>query len=141
MNTSTSKNSVRVSVTARIVLVVLAAFLLVAATLFHIFINRRPPLASSERPIISQMMAEPGAYDGKRVTIYGLVIDSSTGGQRFSLQDVSQMPLTVEAPDGSRVRTGDQLLVQGIFRSGTREHVLIANEIIPTKVLGGGGCC
>ncbi len=73
--------------------------------------------------------------------MYGLVVGTTDAGRIFRLQDVSQMPLRVEVTDGSTVWDGDQLLVEGVVVQSGGEVTLRATKIVPTKVLGGGGCC
>jgi hypothetical protein len=99
--------------------------------------------ASEERdkPIIAQLMHDAGSYDGAAVTIYGLVIEARDGGRAFLLQDVSQMPLRVHGREGIRVKVGDQLLITGIFHANEGDPYLEGRLFVPTKVLGGGGCC
>ncbi len=97
--------------------------------------------SESSKPIIAGLMAEPETYDGKAVLIYGLVIDASDEGKVFFLQDVSQMPLKIVGRDDLTARIGDQLQVFGtFFRNGSGPY-LKAQHLMPTKVLGGGGCC
>lgn len=93
------------------------------------------------RPIIAQMLHDPAAYVHKRVTIYGLVIEQSEPSV-FMLQDVSQRPLKVIGKRGVNAAVGDQITVRGTLgkdRSGN--FVFTAYSLIPTRVLGGGGCC
>ncbi|MDH3670501.1 MAG: hypothetical protein OES46_04985 [Gammaproteobacteria bacterium] len=94
----------------------------------------------TDRPIIANLLADPIDFDGKGVVIYGLVIKAFSDGRIFLLQDVSQMPLKVIGDNGINAKVGDQLLVHGVFRHDEQPY-LRASRIIPTKVLGGGGCC
>lgn len=140
---ATAKHMRASSVASRGGLLVLSSVAVVAAAaaVYLLHSGGIVAMATGERPIISQMMWQPTAYDGKRVTIYGLVVEASQDGSRFSIQDVAQMPLSVEGPPGTVTRVGDQLLVQGIFRAGSSQPVLKAEKLTATKVLGGGGCC
>jgi len=95
----------------------------------------------ADKPIIAHMLADQDAFDGRDLTIYGLVIDVTDGGRAFMLQDVSQMPLKVIPPAGVLILAGDQVLVKGIFEVGKHEPQFNATKIQKTKVLGGGGCC
>jgi hypothetical protein len=94
-----------------------------------------------DKPIIAQLMRDPGSYDGAAVTIYGLVIEARGGGRTFLLQDVSQMPLRIRARAHVRVKVGDELLITGIFHANRGDPYLEGRLLAPTKVLGGGGCC
>jgi hypothetical protein len=93
------------------------------------------------KPIIAQLMNDAARYDGVAVTIYGIVIDASEGGRGFLLQDVSQMPLRVHGREDIRVKVGDQLLITGIFHANEGDPYLEGRLFVPTKVVGGGGCC
>ena len=93
-----------------------------------------------DKPIIANVMADAQSFDGKRIVIYGLVIETSHEGKVFLLQDVSQIPLKIVGRDGLVARVGDQLLVRGVFHNGNEPYVE-AESLTPTKVLGGGGCC
>jgi hypothetical protein len=94
-----------------------------------------------DKPIIAQLMNDAASYDGAAVTIYGLVIEASDGGRAFLLQDVSQMPLRVHGREDIRVKVGDQLLITGIFHAKEGDPYLEGRLLVPTIVLGGGGCC
>jgi hypothetical protein len=94
-----------------------------------------------DKPIIAQLMNDAGSYDGVTVTIYGLVIEARDGGRTFLIQDVSQMPLRVRGRANVRVKVGDQLLMTGTFRANKGDPYLEGRLLVPTKVLGGGGCC
>ena len=94
-----------------------------------------------ERPIIAELFSDSEGYHGRRVIVYGLVIETADAGRIFMLQDVSQMPLQVEVTDGSTVWNGDQLLVEGVVVVSGGEVTLRSTRILPTQVLGGGGCC
>ena len=94
-----------------------------------------------QRPIISELFWDTARFEGRHVTVYGLVIATEDAGRTFFLQDVSQMPLRVEVTDGTTVWVGDQLLVEGAVGLSERDPYLKATKIVPTKVLGGGGCC
>ena len=97
--------------------------------------------AEPEKPIAAEIFAAPRDFAGKRVEIYGLVIDTWRGGREFLLQDVSQMPLRVLRSDGMPTFAGDQVLVEGTLVVEDGRPVLAASRITATKVLGGGGCC
>jgi hypothetical protein len=99
------------------------------------------PGQKSLTPIIAQLVAEPEAFAGKAVTIYGLVIESRASDKEFMVQDVSQHPLKVVGSEKLMAAVGDQLTVVGIFKWDGRSGYIAANLLIPTRVLGGGGCC
>ncbi len=88
-----------------------------------------------EKPIIAQLYAKPQDFIGRKIEIYGLVIESSADS--FLLQDVSQRPLKVR---GS-AKAGDQLTVVGTLRSEANSIIVIAESLRATKVVAGGGCC
>ena len=94
-----------------------------------------------ERPIIAELFWNAEGFHGRLVVVYGLVIETADAGRAFMLQDVSQMPLRVEITDGTTVWNGEQLLVEGLVVQSDGEPTLKATRIVPTKVLGGGGCC
>ncbi len=102
-----------------------------------------PPMAEAEadKPIIAQLVAGAGEYDGRSVTIYGLVVETAEGGREFMLQDVSQIPLKIVRTDGMPSAVGDQILVHGVFVANRGDPYLEARKITYTQVLGGGGCC
>jgi hypothetical protein len=91
-------------------------------------------------PIIAELFADPALYDGRQVTIYGLVIES-VSNSTFLLQDVSQRPLKILGSEGLKAAVGDQLIVVGSFHSGSDGPYLSATALIPTQVVAGGGCC
>ena len=66
------------------------------------------------RPIIAQMLSDPGAYANKPVTIYGLVIETIPNSV-FILQDVSQRPLKVVGTRGVKAAVGDQITMRGVL--------------------------
>jgi hypothetical protein len=99
------------------------------------------PDQDSLTPIIAQVVAEPEAFAGKLVSIYGLVIESQASGREFMLQDVSQQPLKVVGSEKLVAAVGDQLTVIGIFKWDGRSPYVAASMLIPTRVFGGGGCC
>lgn len=92
----------------------------------------------AKTPVIAELLATPGAFSGKTVTIYGLVVEVSEAGAVFLLQDVSQRPLRIVSAKGKSVAVGDQVLVRGVFRSDGGRHFLSAEVIQPAKVTGGG---
>jgi hypothetical protein len=92
-------------------------------------------------PIIAHLFAEPAAFAGRTVMVYGLVIESEASGTIFLLQDVSLRPLKVVGNDRLRASEGDQVTVIGILETDRDEPYLTANALIPTRVLAGGGCC
>lgn len=94
-----------------------------------------------QRPIIAGLLSVPGEYDGQRVVIYGLVIEAAADGREFLLQDVSQMPLRIVGGQHLRAAAGDELLITGTFVRSEGSPYLQAEALLPTKVLGGGGCC
>jgi hypothetical protein len=93
-----------------------------------------------KRPIIAQLIREPQAYAGQEVVIYGLVI-GSVSDSVFFLQDVSQMPLKIVGRHGIKARIGDQVMISGVFKTAKEGPVFFADKLLPTRVLGGGGCC
>jgi hypothetical protein len=93
------------------------------------------------RPIIAQLYAAPRDFSGRRVAIYGLVVESAPSGTEFMLQDVSQHPLKIVGQAGLTAAVGDQVMVVGIFHDDPRAPYLAAAALIPTRVLAGGGCC
>ena len=93
------------------------------------------------RPIIAELFAKPKAFAGRRIAIYGLVIESNPTGTEFLLQDVSQRPLKVIGGERLKAAAGDQLTVVGTFHANARSPYLAAKLLIPTRVIGGGGCC
>lgn len=95
----------------------------------------------ADKPIIAHILADQDAYNGKSVTIYGLVVEVLDGGRAFMLQDVSQMPLEIVTPKGEVVFLGDQVLVKGFFDAGENEPRLRATDMEEAVVLRGGGCC
>jgi len=97
--------------------------------------------AQADKPIISLLIADSEAYDGRSVVIYGLVIETVGTGRVFMLQDVSQMPLRIIRTDGLPTMVDDQILVQGVFMRNGGDQYLKASKITPANVLGVGGCC
>lgn len=93
-----------------------------------------------KRPIIAELMREPQIYTGQEVVIYGLVI-RSVSDSVFFLQDVSQMPLKIVGGRGIKAKIGDQIMIGGVFKMGKEGPVFFADKLLPTRVLGGGGCC
>jgi hypothetical protein len=92
------------------------------------------------RPIIAELFAKPTAFAGRRIAIYGLVIESNPTGTEFLLQDVSQRPLKIVGGNRLKAAAGDQLTVIGIFHAAHPPYVAV--EILsPTRVIGEGGCC
>jgi hypothetical protein len=92
-------------------------------------------------PIIAELFAEPAAFAGKSITIYGLVIEANSSRTRFLLQDVSQRPLTIVGNERLKAEVGDQLTVIGTLRVRGKEIYVVARALVATRVLGGGGCC
>ena len=95
----------------------------------------------ADKPIIAQLIADAAGYNGRSVTIYGLVIEVTRGGQEFLLQDVSQMPLKIVRTDSMPMSVHDQVLVEGVFFANRGDPYLKARKITYEQVLGGGGCC
>jgi hypothetical protein len=91
-------------------------------------------------PIIAELFADPGRYEGRRVMIYGLVIESDSSST-FLLQDVSQRPLKILGSERLKATVGDQLIVLGSFHSASDGPYVSAIALIPTQVVAGGGCC
>ena len=73
--------------------------LAVATFLGHTSVAAELTRDDATRPIIAQMLNDPGAYANKTVTIYGLVIQKKSNSV-FILQDVSQQPLKVVGTHG-----------------------------------------
>jgi hypothetical protein len=96
--------------------------------------------AAEAYPIIAELYADPARFDGRSVTIYGLVIETFPNSV-FMLQDVSQRPLKIVASEKLKAAVGDQLIVVGSFHSAPGGPHLSARSLIPTQVLAGGGCC
>ena len=92
-------------------------------------------------PIIAELLAQPSAFAGKSITIYGLVIEANRSHTRFMLQDVSQQPLAIIGNERLKAKVGDQLIVTGTVRIVGKEIHVIARSLVATRVLGGGGCC
>jgi hypothetical protein len=93
------------------------------------------------RPIIAQLYAEPESFLGRPLAVYGLVIEANAGGTVFMLQDVSQHPLRVVGKPSLIATAGDQVTIVGTLQRDGGGPYLAASLIIPTRVLGGGGCC
>jgi hypothetical protein len=96
---------------------------------------------SLPRPIIAQLYAEPESFMGRPLAVYGLVVEASANGTVFMLQDVSQHPLKVVGKPALTAAAGDQVTIVGILQRDVGGPYLAASLIIPTRVLGGGGCC
>jgi hypothetical protein len=94
-----------------------------------------------ERPIIAGVVAEPERYLGRRLELYGLVVQVKAGGKRFYIQDVSQRPLLVVAPQGKSAGLHQQYIVTGTVRRIDGELGIAAEQLTPTRVTAGGGCC
>jgi len=112
---------------------------LFAAASALVFVFREIPTPSEPavaRPIIAQLFANPDTFAGKKVEVYGLVIQSDSRNE-FLLQDVSQRPLRVLG----HASVGDQVTVLGTVQTGGMAIYLSAESLKSTKVLGGGGCC
>lgn len=103
--------------------------------------NEEGQRAVSSTPIIAEVFSQPDEFLGRRVAIYGLVVEARNHGQRFLLQDVSQMPLFVVSPPGQRVAAGSQLMVFGILRHAEGELELASDDLLAVQVVAGGGCC
>jgi hypothetical protein len=104
-----------------------------------VFVFHEPPTPSEAavaRPIIAQLFANPETFAGKKVEVYGLVIQSDSRTE-FLLQDVSQRPIRVLG----NASVGDQVTVLGTVQTGGMAIYLSAESLKSTKVLGGGGCC
>jgi hypothetical protein len=104
-----------------------------------VFVFRETPTPSEPavpRPIIAQLFANPETFAGKKVEVYGLVIQSDSRNE-FLLQDVSQRPIRVLG----NASVGDQVTVLGTVQMGGVAIYLSAESLKSTKVLGGGGCC
>jgi hypothetical protein len=122
----------------RIAALVLAMIPLAAASMARAQIADSPQ--AGDFPIIAQLYSDPARYSGRSVTIYGLVIESISDSV-FMLQDVSQHPLKVIGNDKLKAAVGDQLIVLGLFHTGSEGPYISANSLIPTQVVAGGGCC
>jgi hypothetical protein len=93
------------------------------------------------RPIVAELFAAPAKFVGKRIEIYGLVIEAEPKRHTFQLQDVSQRPLTVDGARLPRIAVGDQVEIEGILQGSGKDLVLVAVGMKRVKVTGGGGCC
>lgn len=94
-----------------------------------------------KRPIAAALFAAPASFTGVRIQIYGLVISSDLKSRSFELQDVSQMPLTVDGRSLPPIKTGDQVEIEGVLLVAGRSIILKGERIQKVKVTGGGGCC
>lgn len=94
-----------------------------------------------ERPIIAGVVAEPQRYLGRRIELYGLVVQVGAEGKRFYIQDVSQRPMLVVAPRGKSAGLYEQYIVTGVLRRIDGELGIAAELLTPTRVTAGGGCC
>ena len=92
-------------------------------------------------PIIAELVGAPDNFIGRRILVYGLVVESPEAGSRFLLQDVSQVPLRIVGPEGSRIPRGSQLMVLGKLRRNGGELEIAAERLTPAQVVAGGGCC
>lgn len=97
--------------------------------------------AALERPIIAGVVAEPQRYLGRRIELYGLVVQVQAEGTRFYIQDVSQRPMLIVAPQGLSVGLYEQYIVTGVLRRIEGELGIAAEQLTPTRVTAGGGCC
>ena len=97
-------------------------------------------LQPDEHPIIAQLYSDPARYADRSITIYGLVVEKGSNST-FLLQDVSQRPLKIVGSDELKAAVGDQLIVTGFFHANSDEPYIAAKTLIPTRVVGGGGCC
>jgi hypothetical protein len=93
------------------------------------------------RPIVAELYANPDAFIGAHIIIYGLVIQSDIGTRSFMLQDVSQHPLRIDAHDLPPIAAGEQVQLEGILERSANNLVFHAEELKRVKVLAGGGCC
>lgn len=93
------------------------------------------------RPIVAEMVADPDAYIGTHVIIYGLVLESDLASRSFMLQDVSQHPIKVDGRNLPPIAAGDQVQIEGVLQRNASALVLRAEAITPVRVLAGGGCC
>lgn len=101
----------------------------------------RPRSEFAATPIIAEVVGEPTRFVGRRITIYGIVVESRQDGRRFLLQDVSQRPLMVLAPQGERAAVGNQLMISGTMRRNSGELELEGDDMTHVQVVAGGGCC
>jgi hypothetical protein len=92
-------------------------------------------------PIIAELLAQPSAFAGKSVTIYGLVIGANAACTKFMLQDVSHQPLAIIGNERLKAKAGDQVIVTGTVHVRGKDVFVIARALMATRVLGGGGCC
>lgn len=114
--------------------------LAVATFLGHTSVAAELTRDDATRPIIAQLLNDPGAYVNKTVTIYGLVIQKESKSV-FILQDVSQQPLKVVGRHGVKAAVGDQITIRGVLSKNRNGLFFTARSLTPTRVLGGGGCC
>lgn len=91
-------------------------------------------------PIVAELYGNPSAFDGRVITIYGLVTDSARSSGYFLLQDVSEHPIriTVGQPVPAK---GDQIQVTGTVHVRRGNIWIEARKIIHVQVVHGGGCC
>jgi hypothetical protein len=92
-------------------------------------------------PIVADLVANPDAYLGQPIIIYGLVIEADLAHHTFMLQDVSQHPLRVDAHELPPVLAGAQVQVDGKLERSQGKLVLFGESLKPVQVLAGGGCC
>jgi hypothetical protein len=121
-----------------------AAAAAMAMTLLFGMVNAQSVRSADEEiltPIIAQLYAEPAVYAGRPISIYGLVIEAAAGGTVFMLQDVSQHPLRIVGNALMKAAPGDQLTIVGTLRRDAGGLYVAATLTIPTRIVGGGGCC
>jgi hypothetical protein len=104
-------------------------------------VRAQAPKTADHTPIIAAVVAEPDLYEGKTVSIYGLVIKVDPVARTFLLQDVSQRPLLVRNTTGPDVSEGDQLQIEGPVHRSASEIWVAADKVGKVRVLAGGGCC
>jgi hypothetical protein len=117
------------------------ALLLLSAFSDSRVIAQEPAEPKLPTPIIAQLLAEPELFAQRLVVVYGLVVEATETGTEFMLQDVSQRPLKVIGNNALKAVAGAELTVIGTFHPDEGEPYLVAITIMPTRVLGGGGCC
>lgn len=120
-----------------------------AALFVALFVLMEQPFVASAKsenradlitPIVAELYANPRAFVGKRITIYGLVVESAKSQGYFLLQDVSERPIRVIGAHPLPTR-GDQIEVTGVVRASEKDIRIDARKIVHTQVLNGGGCC
>lgn len=91
-------------------------------------------------PIVAELYGNPSAFNGRIITIYGLVTESARSSGYFLLQDVSEHPIRITAGQPVPPK-GDQIQVTGTVHVRQGTIWIEARKIIHVQVVHGGGCC